>query len=111
MLVSLKIINPLQRQKTNPSVFSNFVSSLISNNVMKPLQKNYVFTSFEEAMQFIAHISPIFTRENHHPEIKNFFNRVELGYYTTSAGNNVTALDRSIAKEVDMIYKTRFSTP
>ena len=72
---------------------------------MDPLKRKYSFTSFEEAIAFIDRVAPIFSRENHHPQITNFYNIVEFEYYTTSANNKVTELDHKIAKEVDKIYQ------
>ena len=73
---------------------------------MKPLKQKYSFSSFEEAIAFIDRVTPIFSRENHHPKITNFYNTVEFAYYTTSANNTVTELDHKIANEVEMIYQT-----
>ena len=73
---------------------------------MEPLKRKYSFSSFEEAMAFIDQVAPIFSRENHHPQITNFFNTVEFVYFTTSANNTVTELDHKIANEVESSYKT-----
>ena len=74
---------------------------------MDPLQGKYSFSSFEEAIAFINRVAPIFSRENHHPLITNFYNTVEFAYYTTSANNSVTELDHKIANEVEAIYQTQ----
>lgn len=73
---------------------------------MASLKQKYTFPSFEEAIAFINRVAPIFSRENHHPKITNFYNTVEFAYYTTSANNTVTELDHKIANEVEMIYQT-----
>ena len=73
---------------------------------MEPLKRKYSFSSFEEAMAFIDQVAPIFSRENHHPQITNFYNTVEFVYFTTSANNTVTELDHKIANEVESSYKT-----
>ena len=72
---------------------------------MEPLIRKYSFSSFEEAIAFISHVAPIFSRENHHPKITNFYNTVEFGYFTTHANNMVTELDHKIANEVEVSYK------
>ena len=72
---------------------------------MDPLIRKYTFSSFEEAITFIDHTAIIFSRENHHPKITNFYNLVQFEYYTTSANNKVTELDHKIAKEVENIYR------
>lgn len=72
---------------------------------MEPFIRKYTFSSFEEAITFIDCTALIFSRENHHPKITNFYNLVEFEYYTTSASNKVTELDHKIAKEVEKIYR------
>ena len=74
---------------------------------MKSLKRKYNFSSFEEAIAFIHSVAPIFSRENHHPKITNFYNTVEFVYYTTSANNSVTELDHEIANEVENAYQTK----
>lgn len=73
---------------------------------MEPLKRKYSFSSFEEAIAFIDQVAPIFSRENHHPQITNFYNTVEFVYFTTSANNTVTELDHKIANEIESSYKT-----
>ena len=75
---------------------------------MDPLIRKYTFSSFEEAITFIDCTAIIFSRENHHPKITNFYNLVEFEYYTTSANNTVTELDNKIANEVEIMYKSMF---
>lgn len=74
---------------------------------MKPLKRKYSFSNFEEAVAFIQSVAPIFSRENHHPKITNFYNTVEFVYFTTSANNTVTELDHKIANEVETTYQTQ----
>jgi len=73
---------------------------------MEPLKRKYSFSNFEEAVAFIQSVAPIFSRENHHPKITNFYNTVEFAYFTTSANNTVTELDHKIADEVEGLYQS-----
>lgn len=73
---------------------------------MEPLKRKYSFSNFEEAVAFIQSVAPIFSRENHHPKITNFYNTVEFVYFTTSANNTVTELDHKIADEVEDLYQS-----
>jgi len=75
---------------------------------MESLKRKYSFSNFEEAIAFIGSVAPIFSRENHHPKITNFYNKLEFEYYTTSANNTVTELDNKIANEVEIMYKSMF---
>ena len=73
---------------------------------MSPLIRKYSFETFEETIAFINRVSKIFSRENHHPKIINFYNTVAFHYFTTDANDEVTHLDRKIADEVEIIYQT-----
>ena len=73
---------------------------------MEPLKRKYSFSNFEEAVAFIQSVAPIFSRENHHPKITNFYNTVEFVYFTTSSNNTVTELDHKIADEVEGLYQS-----
>jgi 4a-hydroxytetrahydrobiopterin dehydratase len=74
---------------------------------MKALKQKNNFSSFEEAIAFIHRVAPIFSQENHHPKITNFYNTVEFVYYTASVNNSVTELDHKIANEVESTYQTQ----
>ncbi|MCH2655750.1 MAG: 4a-hydroxytetrahydrobiopterin dehydratase [Flavobacteriales bacterium] len=73
---------------------------------MAPIIREYSFDSFEDTIAFISRVSKIFSRENHHPKIINFYNTVAFHYFTTDANNEVTYLDRKIADEVESVYKS-----
>ncbi len=65
------------------------------------LEKEYQFTSFEEAIAFINRIAPLCIQENHHPELVNVYNKVKLSFCTHDEGNIVTDLDYKLAKLID----------
>ena len=67
------------------------------------LKKAYLFTNFREAMGFIIRISYEAEQQNHHPEIYNCYNRVELSLNTHDAGNIVTQKDFNLAHAIDSI--------
>ena len=73
---------------------------------MAPLVRKYSFESFEETIAFITRVSKIFSRENHHPKMINFYNTIEFHYFTSDANNHVTDLDRKIANEVESLYSS-----
>ncbi|MEJ6621654.1 MAG: 4a-hydroxytetrahydrobiopterin dehydratase [Opitutae bacterium] len=67
------------------------------------LKKAYLFTNFREAMGFIIRISYEAEQQNHHPEIYNCYNRVELSLNTHDAGNIVTQKDFNLAHAIDSV--------
>ena len=69
------------------------------------LEKEFVFVSFEMAMEFIRQAAIRITEINHHPEWSNVYNRVHVKLTTHDAGNVVTQKDRELAEILDEIYE------
>jgi len=67
------------------------------------LKKTFPFTNFREAMSFILRVSYEAEERNHHPEIFNCYNRVEIGLNTHDAGGHVTAKDSELARLIEKI--------
>jgi 4a-hydroxytetrahydrobiopterin dehydratase len=65
------------------------------------LKKTFFFTNFREAMSFILRVSYEAEERNHHPEIFNCYNRVEIGLNTHDAGGKVTQKDIYLAREIE----------
>ena len=68
------------------------------------LQKKYNFNDFPEAMAFLVRLSYEAENRNHHPEIFNCYNRVELALNTHDAGGKVTELDFDLARAAENIF-------
>jgi len=68
------------------------------------LQKKYKFNDFPEAMAFLVRLSYEAENRNHHPEIFNCYNRVELALNTHEAGGKVTELDFDLARAAENIF-------
>ncbi|HVU36887.1 MAG TPA: 4a-hydroxytetrahydrobiopterin dehydratase [Opitutales bacterium] len=65
------------------------------------LVKAYQFKNFREALAFIVRVGLEAEGLDHHPEIKNVYNKVELGLNTHDAGNRITALDVELARNIE----------
>jgi len=63
----------------------------------------FVFGTFTEAMSFILRLAFDAEALDHHPELRNVYNRVEIGLSTHDAGNKITALDVELAKRIEHI--------
>ena len=68
------------------------------------LHKIYKFNDFREAMAFLVRLSYEAENRNHHPEIFNCYNRVELALNTHDAEGKVTELDFNLARAAENIY-------
>lgn len=65
------------------------------------VRKKFQFKNFREAMSFILRISYEAEQMDHHPEIFNCFNRVEISLNTHDAGGKVTEKDFSLAHAIE----------
>ncbi len=66
--------------------------------------RQYQFSSFTEAISFITEMAFACEKANHHPELFNVYNRIELSLTTHDAGNQVTSKDLLLAEEIESIY-------
>lgn len=65
------------------------------------VRKEFQFENFREAMSFILRVSYEAEQMDHHPEIFNCFNRVEISLNTHDAGGKVTEKDFSLANAIE----------
>lgn len=67
------------------------------------LGKIYAFPTFSDAVAFIVRISHPLEAMDHHPEIRNVYGKVYLGFTTHDQGNRITNLDVKAARIVEEI--------
>ena len=72
------------------------------------LEKSFKLKDFKQAMAFIQLIAFEAEAMNHHPDIHNEYNKVDIQLSTHSEGNKVTDKDRELAKKIDSVF-TLFS--
>ncbi len=70
----------------------------------KELRKNFVFSDFEDAMEFMQRAAPRFAAKKHHPRWSNEFALVTIRLSTWDAENKITGIDLSVANEIDEVY-------
>ena len=62
--------------------------------------KDYKFKNFSESLGFIVRLGILAEKANHHPEIFNVYNKVQIKLSTHDAGG-VTDKDFDLAKSID----------
>jgi 4a-hydroxytetrahydrobiopterin dehydratase len=67
------------------------------------LLKTFQFKSFRDALAFIVRLGLEAEGMDHHPEIKNVYNKVDLALNTHDAGGRVTALDVELARRINKL--------
>ena len=67
------------------------------------LQKKFEFEDFTRALAFLVKVGVHAEKKNHHPEIFNVYNKVEISLSTHDAGNRVTEKDIKLAQAIESI--------
>jgi 4a-hydroxytetrahydrobiopterin dehydratase len=74
------------------------------------IRKSYHFGDFSEAWGFLARVALLAEKMDHHPEIFNVYNRVELVLSTHDAGG-LSERDVRLARAIDAIAPERDRRP
>lgn len=65
------------------------------------LTRKFQFEDFKHAFAFLSKVALAAESQQHHPEIFNVYNTVELKLSTHDAGNAITDKDKSLAKAIN----------
>jgi 4a-hydroxytetrahydrobiopterin dehydratase len=74
------------------------------------IRKSYHFSDFSEAWGFLARIALLAEKMDHHPEIFNVYNRVEIMLSTHDAGG-LSERDIRLAQAIDELAPERDRRP
>lgn len=66
------------------------------------IEKKFVFKNFNQALGFIVQVGVLAEKHNHHPELFNVYNRVDIRLSTHDA-NGLTDRDFDLAKAIEKI--------
>lgn len=72
----------------------------------KEIRKSYQFKDFAEAKRFVDKVARLAEEVDHHPHIDWDYNKVELGFFTHSAGK-VTEKDENLSAKIDGLVVDR----
>lgn len=65
------------------------------------LKKTFTFGDFREAVSFIVRMAFFAEAMNHHPDLHNVYNRVDVALTTHDAGDQVTETDLKLARAIE----------
>ncbi|MEM8557913.1 MAG: 4a-hydroxytetrahydrobiopterin dehydratase [Bacteroidota bacterium] len=65
------------------------------------LLRRLEFSDFRAAVSFIVRMAFYAEQHNHHPDLRNVYNRIELRLTTHDAGNRITERDVQLAKAIE----------
>ena len=69
----------------------------------RTLARDFVFSDFKEALEFINRLGDVAEELDHHPEIYNLFNQVSLALSTHCVGG-ITDKDVELARRVNFLF-------
>lgn len=67
------------------------------------IEKKFQFNNFVEALGFIVKVGTVAEKMNHHPELFNVYNKVNIRLTTHDAGG-ITDKDFLLATEIEKLY-------
>jgi len=67
------------------------------------LRRRFELPDFRQAVAFMVRLAFEAEQRNHHPEMTNVYNRVDVALTTHDAGNRVTQKDVDLAKAIDAL--------
>ena len=67
------------------------------------LAKTFTFDDFRDALAFIVRLGFEAEERDHHPNLTNVYNRVDLALTTHDAGNRVTQRDLDLARAIEAL--------
>jgi 4a-hydroxytetrahydrobiopterin dehydratase len=86
----------------NIKTYENFNQSNWSE-IDGKLQREFEFSDFQQALEFINEIAVICESKNHHPEINWLYNKITLKLSTHDAGDVITEKDIKLAELIDEV--------
>lgn len=67
------------------------------------LVQTFTFKDFSEAFAFMTRVALLAEKNDHHPDWKNSYNKVEIALNSHDKGNIVTERDRKLAAAIDAL--------
>lgn len=66
------------------------------------IEKKFIFKNFSEALGFIVQVGILAEKNNHHPELFNVYNKVDIRLSTHDT-NGLTDKDFGLAKAIELL--------
>lgn len=87
-------------KNTAQSMLSELTNWTFVNN---GIEKKFQFKNFNQALAFIVQVGLLAETKNHHPELYNVYNKVNIRLSTHDA-NGVTDKDFDLAKAIEKLF-------
>ncbi len=86
-------------EETAQAVLKDLKDWTFNNN---GIEKKFVFKNFSQALGFIVQLGLLAEKQNHHPELFNVYNKVDIRLSTHDA-NGLTDKDFDLAKAIETL--------
>ena len=86
-------------EKTSQSLLKEIAGWEFNND---GIEKKFAFKNFNQALGFIVQVGLLAEKANHHPELFNVYNKVNIRLSTHDA-NGVTDKDFDLAKAIEKL--------
>ena len=67
------------------------------------LRRQFTFRNFKEAISFVNKVADIAEREQHHPDMYIFYNKVQIDLFTHAVGG-LSENDFIVAAKIDKVF-------
>ena len=68
------------------------------------ITKEFVFESFDKAVEFINKLAPFCNKIDHHPDIHIYYKKIVFDLQRFSVGGKVTLRDFAVASEIERLF-------
>ncbi len=68
------------------------------------ITKEFVFESFDKAVEFVNKLAPFCNRIDHHPDIHIYYKKIVFDLQRFSVGGKVTPRDFTVASEIERLF-------
>jgi 4a-hydroxytetrahydrobiopterin dehydratase len=93
-------LKPLAEEEIKEKLKS-FSGWMYHNN---KISKEFKFSSFNEAVEFINKLTPFCNKIDHHPDIHIFYKKIVFDLTRFSVGGKVTERDFKVASEIERLF-------
>jgi len=67
------------------------------------LVRTFEFRDFVSAFSFMTRVAITAEKMDHHPDMRNVYNKVDIRLYSHDAGDTITERDRKLAEAIDKL--------
>lgn len=68
------------------------------------ISKEFVFKSFDKAVEFVNKLAPFCNKIDHHPDIHIYYKKIVFDLQRFSVGGKVTQRDFIVAAEIERLF-------